>query len=263
VPPASLALDDLGLHYDPARESRLERLIAAAPTLPDHARRRAERLVERLVAARLTKYNLAGDVPPELPPGRRILVPGQVEDDAAIRLGAGEIRTNRGLLEAVRAAHPDAVILYKPHPDVEAGLRPGAVADAGALADVVLVRADIHAALAVADEVWTITSGTGFEALLRGIPVTCLGTPFYAGWGFTRDLGPPCPRRTARPDITALAHAALIGWPRYFDPVSGRPCPPEVTLDRLIEGQGRTAPALRALARIQGLLAGFPGLWRR
>ncbi|MBB3712088.1 capsular polysaccharide export protein [Limimaricola variabilis] len=263
VPPASLALDDLGLHYDPARESRLERLITAAPTLPDHARRRAERLVQRLVAARLTKYNLAGDMPPELPPGRRILVPGQVEDDAAIRLGAGEIKTNRGLLEAVRAAHPDAVILYKPHPDVEAGLRPGAVADAGALADVVLVQADIHAALAVADEVWTITSGTGFEALLRGIPVTCLGTPFYAGWGLTRDLGPPCPRRTARPDITALAHAALIGWPRYFDPVSGRPCPPEVTLDRLIEGQGRTAPALRALARIQGLLAGFPGLWRR
>lgn len=263
VPPASLALDDLGLHYDPARESRLERLIAAAPILPDHARRRAERLVERLVAARLTKYNLAGDMPPELPPGRCILVPGQVEDDAAIRLGAEEIKTNRGLLEAARAAHPDAVILYKPHPDVEAGLRPGAVSDAAALADVVLVRADIHAALAVADEVWTITSGTGFEALLRGIPVTCLGTPFYAGWGLTRDVGPPCPRRTARPDITALAHAALISWPRYFDPVSGRPCPPEVTLDRLIEGQGRAAPALRALARIQGLLAGFPGLWRR
>ena len=35
-----------------------------------------------------------------------------------------------------------------------------------------------------------MTSLMGFEALLRGIPVTTLGTPFYAGWGLTTDLGP-------------------------------------------------------------------------
>ncbi|MGR3633518.1 MAG: capsular polysaccharide biosynthesis protein [Limimaricola soesokkakensis] len=263
VPPASLALDDLGLHYDPRRESRLERLIAASPALPDHARRRASRLVERLIATGLSKYNLAGVALPELPTGRRILVPGQVEDDAAIRLGAAQVRTNRGLLEAVRAAHPNAVILYKPHPDVEAGLRPGAVPDAERLADVVLADTDILAALAVADEVWTITSGTGFEALLRGVKVTCLGTPFYAGWGLTRDLGPPCPRRVGRPDITALAHAALIGWPRYFDPLSGRPCPPELALERLAAGLAPRRPGLRALAKLQGLFATAAPLWRR
>ncbi|MGR3465472.1 capsular polysaccharide biosynthesis protein [Limimaricola sp.] len=263
VPPASLALDDLGLHYDPARESRLERLIATSPALPDHARRRAARLVTRLVAAGLSKYNLSGAALPDLPRGHRILVPGQVEDDASIRLGAGEIRTNLALLRAVRAARPEAVILYKPHPDVEAGLRPGDVTGAGDIADAVLAGVDPLAALGAADEVWTITSGLGFEALLRGVPVTCLGTPFYAGWGLTRDLGPACARRTARPGLDGLAHAALIGWPRYFDPLTGRPCPPELALDRLARGPVPRRAGLRVLAKLQGLFASAAPLWRR
>ena len=181
IAPLSLVVDDLGIYYDPTRPSRLEALIEASPTLPDHARRRAEALTATLISERLTKYNLGGAVLPDLPEGRRILVPGQVEDDASIRLGATEINTNRGLLEAARKANPAAVIIYKPHPDVEAGLRKGAVPDADTLADVVATKADPVALLDQVDEVWTMTSLLGFEALLRGKKVTCLGTPFYAG----------------------------------------------------------------------------------
>ncbi|MDP2084787.1 MAG: capsular polysaccharide biosynthesis protein [Gemmobacter sp.] len=263
VPPLSLVIDDLGIYYDPTRESRLERLIAA-PLRPGQ-RLRAERLVARLVATGVTKYNLGGALP-DVPPGHRILVPGQVEDDASIRLGAGDIRTNLGLLERVRADNPDAVILWKPHPDVEAGLRPGAVpADRlSGLADVTLSGVDAAAALAVADEVWTLTSTLGFEALLRGVPVTCLGAPFYAGWGLTRSLGPVPARRQARPDLAGLVHAALIAYPRYRDPVSGRPCPAEVVVDRIADGRvlPRSA-ALRLLAKAQGALAGQAWIWRR
>ena len=262
VPPLSLVLDDLGIYYDPGRESRLERLIAAPLTAP--ARRRAERLVAAITRTGLTKYNLGGGLP-ELPAGRRILVPGQVEDDASIRLGAGELRGNLELLRRVRAANPDAVILWKPHPDVEAGLRPGAVPEAAlaGLADAVLSRADPAAAILAADEVWTITSLLGFEALLRGRRVTCLGAPFYAGWGLTRDLGPVPARRRARPGLLGLAHAALIAYPRYRDPVTGLPCPAEVAAWRLAEGRPLPrGPANRLLARLQGLLASRPGLWR-
>ena len=64
-----------------------------------------------------------------LGPGcRRRPVPGQVEDDASIRLGAGAVRTNLALLRAAREANPDAFIVWKPHPDVEAGLCDGAIA---------------------------------------------------------------------------------------------------------------------------------------
>ncbi len=208
IPPLSLVLDDLGIYYDPTRASRLEHLIAARADLrPDQARR-AEQLIAALIEQGLSKYNLGG-VTPDLPSGYRVLVPGQVEDDASIRTGAGPIRSNRGLLEAAREANPAAVIIYKPHPDVEAGLRSGATGAAD-LADAVAEHADMAALLDQVDAVWTMTSGAGFEALLRGKPVTVLGTPFYAGWGLTTDLAEIPARRSARPSLLGLVHAALI-----------------------------------------------------
>ena len=107
-----------------------------------------------------------------------------------------------------------------------------------------------------------MTSLLGFEALVRGVPVTCLGAPFYAGWGLTRDLG-PVPDRRGTVDLATLAHAALIAYPRYWDPVSRRPCPPEVALDRLSQGDvphpGRMN---RLLSKAQGRFAGLAHLWR-
>jgi capsular polysaccharide export protein len=265
VPPLSLARDGSGIYYDPTRPSDLEALIAASPSLPEGELRRAEQLASTLVAQRLSKYNIATGAPPDLPRGHRILVPGQVEDDASIRLGCDAVATNRALLHATRAANPDAVIVYKPHPDVEAGLRPGALEDAelARLADAVASRTDPATLIALCDEVWTMTSLLGFEALLRGKPVTCLGAPFYAGWGLTRDRGRIPARRQARPPLAGLIHATLIGYPRYRDPVTGRPCPAEVVAHRLSHGPlPRPGRPLRLLAKAQGLLASRADLWR-
>lgn len=260
TPPLSLAFDDIGIYYDPARESRLERLIATSGELPVAEIERAERLIGQICKAGLTKYNIPGAIPPEMPAGHRILVPGQVEDDASVIRGAGKIITNSELLAFTRAQNPEAVIVYKPHPDVEAGLRAGRVTDAEAEAhaNVVARHADMHLLLEQVDEVWTITSLTGFEALLRGMPVVCTGVPFYAGWGLTRDLGAVPPRRTARPTLARLAHAALIGYPRYRDPITGLPCPPEVLIERLASGRvPPPGPTNRLLAKLQGLWATF------
>jgi len=88
--------------------------------------------------------------------------------------------------------------------------------------------------------------------------------PFYAGWGLTRDMAPMPGRRRARPTVAALAHAALIAYPRYHDPVTGLPCPPEVAIDRLASGQGLAQkPVLRVLAKLQGWCAGHSWIWRR
>ncbi len=265
VPPLSLVCDNIGIYYDPSRASRLEKWIEERASLRPDQQVRVERLIERLTAAGLSKYNLTADTPDlaALPAGERILVPGQVEDDASILTGTGEVQTNRALLEAVRAAHPDAVILYKPHPDVEAGLRSGDT-DASDLADLVLSNADPIALLAHVDEVWTMTSLLGFEALLRGIPVTTLGAPFYAGWGLTTDKGDVPPRRRAEPSLHGLVHATLIDYPRYFDPKSGLPCPVEVIVDRLASGGiPRPGPFNRLLSKAQGIFATKAHLWRR
>lgn len=256
VPPLSLVTDDLGIYYDPSHPSRLEQIIAASTTLPKAERARARNLIRRIVDLGLTKYNLAAPAVGELPDGRRILVPGQVEDDASIVLGCDAVNTNLALLERARDANPDATLLYKPHPDVVAGLRKGAVADADAAryANLIVGPADPAALIDMVDEVWTMTSTIGFEALLRGKPVTCLGTPFYAGWGLTRDLGPQVRRRAARPDIVALAHACLIGYPRYFDPLTGTACPVEVAIDRMVDPNLPQRPVNRILAALQSAL---------
>jgi capsular polysaccharide export protein len=279
IPPLSLVTDDLGIYYDPTRESRLERLIQAP--LPPGAGDRASDLIHRLIAQRVSKYNLPGTLL-DLPQGNRILVPGQVEDDASIRLGSPDITTNFALLNTALSANPGAILIYKPHPDVESGLRPGAIS-ANQLAAVRKTATDTGAALLIAshadalalidacDAVWTMTSLLGFEALLRGKSVTCLGAPFYAGWGLTIDRCPiPLRRKQApdghplpRPTLNHLVHAALIAYPRYYDPVARLPCPPEVAVDRLSQGRlPRPGLPLRLLAKLQGAFASQARLWR-
>ncbi|UOA32342.1 hypothetical protein DSM110093_02134 [Sulfitobacter sp. DSM 110093] len=261
VPPLSLVCDDLGIYYDPEGPSRLEKWIEERTALRPDQHTRTRSLIEALTGAGLSKYNLDGAAP-DLPAGRRILVPGQVEDDASILTGTYEVRTNAALLAAARMANPDSIILYKPHPDVEAGLRKGA-SDAQD-ADMVLHNADPMALLGQVDEVWTMTSLLGFEALLRGVPVVTLGAPFYAGWGLTEDRGDVPPRRRAQVALEGLVHAALIDYPRYRDPVSGLPCPVEVVVERLATGsQPRAGLGNRLLSKLQGLFASQSHLWRR
>ena len=261
IPPLSLVTDDLGIYYDPSRPSRLETMIRARRTMRADQVQRAERLIKSLISAGLSKYNLTGSVP-TLPEGHKVLVVGQVEDDASIRLGAGEIRTNRALLDAARAARTDSILIYKPHPDVEAGLRDGQV-DTSNIADVVATEADITALLDQVDELWTMTSLSGFEALLRGVHVVTTGAPFYAGWGLTEDRGDVPPRRREDVSLEGLVHAALIDYPRYFDPVTGTACPVEVVVERLVKGDvPRPGFANRTLSKLQGLLASRAYLWR-
>ncbi|WP_456305767.1 capsular polysaccharide export protein, LipB/KpsS family, partial [Falsiroseomonas oryziterrae] len=265
-PGASYALDTRGPYFDPSRESDLERLLnTAAFEAPLLARAAALRAA--IVERGLTKYNLRGQMPEiAAPAGRRILlVPGQVEDDASVRRGGGAIRSNLELLRRVRADQPDAFILYKPHPDIEAGFRRGRIPAAAlrGLADQVVGGAPMDTLLGRVHAVHTLTSLTGFEALLRGVPVTCWGMPFYAGWRLTEDrVAPPRPRRALTLD--ELVAGALILYPRCVDPVTQLPCPPEVLIERLDRPElfppGRRAAlraaqgwVTRALARLRGL----------
>ena len=255
IPAASLALDNRGMHFDPNVRSDLEQLLAE--TEFDAALiERARDLIARLVARGITKYNV-GDtaLSIEWPVGkRRILVPGQVEDDLSVRLGGEGIRRNLDLLARARAANPDAFILYKPHPDVEAGHREGKIADRVAtnFADIVIRDISTAVVLAEIDEVHTLTSLAGFEALLRGRQVVVYGRPFYAGWGLTVDLAGI--DRGRRLTLEELVAGALILYPRYLDPVTRLPCKPELVIERLASPELWRPGLLVAARRIQGSL---------
>ncbi len=109
------------------------------------------------------------------------------------------------------------------------------------------------ALLAGIDEVHTMTSLAGFEALLRRRQVTVYGRPFYAGWGLTTDTLPI--DRGRRLTLEELVAGALILYPRYLDPVTRLPCGPEVIVERLDQPE-LWRPGLLVLARrLQGSLA--------
>jgi capsular polysaccharide export protein len=259
VRPGSLVVDDLGIYFDPRTPSRLEAILAEHPfSAAELERGRA--LAALLRATGITKYNTgAGRLAlPAAAAGRRtVLVPGQVEDDASIRTGTAEpVRTNRALLAAARELEPGAFLVYKPHPDVLAGNRAGAVPDAERLADLVVVDVPMDACLHAVDAVHTMTSLTGFEALVHGKAVTCHGTPFYAGWGLTADRAPASRRGRALP-LEALVVATLVLYPRYLDWASGWFTGPEamVELLRRRRAAGPVAVGLPRWRRLLGKLA--------
>ena len=70
--------------------------------------------------------------------------------------------------------------------------------------------------LELVQEVHTLTSQTGFEALLRGCRVVTYGGPFYAGWGLTTDRS-SFPRRKAIASVDVLVAAVLLCYPAYYD----------------------------------------------
>ena len=255
VPPLSIIVDHRGAHFDPAQPSTLEYILENADISPDLLIR-AEALRQRLVAEGIGKYGRdTAVISRPSGPHRRVLVTGQVEDDRAVLTGGAGL-TNLELLRRTRTAEPDAEIIYKPHPDVEAGHRKGHVPDGQAreYADSIERHAPIAALLGVVDGVHVISSLAGFEALMRGCDVTTHGVPFYAGWGLTRDLGPVPKRRDRRRSLDELVAATLILYPRYCDPVTRLPCPVEVLVDRLAKDQARVYSPLIRLRELQGSL---------
>ncbi|MGH6763322.1 MAG: capsular polysaccharide biosynthesis protein [Phyllobacterium sp.] len=218
VQPSSLVLDATGIYYDPTRPSDLETRIERGAFSRDELKH-AEALRRKIISNGLTKYNVGERYNiPQLPTGRKIiLVPGQVADDASIRQGAGAINTNWKLLEITRQENPDAFIIYKPHPDVEAGNRHGFIAPHRILMLADYIGSDLSSddAIHQSDEIWTITSLLGFEALVRGKKVTCFGLPFYAGWGLTDDRL-SCSRRTRRASVTEILAAAYLEYAGYL-----------------------------------------------
>ena len=236
IRPLSWVMDSQGMYYDATAPSELEHALLTAEFSADLLVR-AKRLRDRIVEGGLTKYNVGAGTW-RRPQGalRVILVPGQVESDASIRYGGSSIRSNMQLLQAVREAHPSAHVIYKPHPDVLAGLRTKGAGEDEALrwCDEVVTDVAMGTLLSAVDEVHVLTSLAGFEALLRGKKVTCYGQPFYAGWGLTDDRIPPT-RRTRCLTLDELVAGALILYPTYVSRTTGKFTTAERALDELLE----------------------------
>ncbi|MCX7131395.1 capsular polysaccharide biosynthesis protein [Aeromonas sp.] len=241
--PSSLSIDPVGIYFDSRMPSGLEQLLNYQQ-LTEVDVNRGTALIELLLQHRVSKYNV-GTPQHYTPPadGRPlVLVVGQVDGDASILTGSPTIRSNEQLLWAVRAAKPEAHILFKPHPDVVAGNRAGAIS-AACLAECVdsqVLDIGLTSLYPHVDELHTMTSLSGFEALVQGVKVTTWGQPFYSGWGLTTDAHPPARRQRSLP-LAALVYLTLVAYPLYIDWQTGLWISPEQLIRQLAE-QGQSAP---------------------
>lgn len=237
VRPLSWVIDGSGIYYDASRPNDLEDLLQSQQ-FDASLLERAAALRQKLVSTGLTKYNVgtrSWSRPVEAGQKKIVLVAGQVEADAAIRWGAPGIGTNLALLQAAREARPEAWVIYKPHPDVVAGLRNAGQQEDAAFrwCDQIITDISMGTLLESIDELHVMTSLAGFEALLRDRAVVCHGLPFYAGWGLTQDAL-PSPRRSRRLSVEQLVAGVLFCYPRYVSRLSGQICEVEQALNELL-----------------------------
>ena len=239
--PYSMGIDSRGIYFDPRKPSDLEYLLQNYE-FTDELIARAKRVRAEVVATKFSKYNHLEHheiVIDREKYNKVILVTGQVEDDMSIKFGAFGLN-NSDLLQMVKERNPEAYIIYKPHPDVLSGNRLGHIAReiTDVCANEVQSMVSIDSCIAVSDEVHTLTSGAGFDALIRGKKVYTYGMPFYAGWGLTEDYR-ACNRRTRSVSLDELVAVTLILFPRYISPKTGKFCEIEQTLEELKEEQER------------------------
>jgi len=246
VRPMSLVIDSQGIYYDCTTPSDLEQLLATHQ-FPTDLIQRARKVRQRLVELDVSKYNVGQSALLDLPKNKQIiLVPGQVETDASVAKGSLQINTNQALLNLVRANKPDAYIIYKPHPDVLMGGRTGNLSDdLDQSYDLLVADIGMSSLLTQVDAVHTMSSLTGFEALLRGLEVVTYGLPFYAGWGLTTD-NLWCERRTRILTLDQLVAGALILYPVYVEPNKGQVCNIETIIELIYQRRGKVkGPSLK------------------
>jgi capsular polysaccharide export protein len=254
--PSCLVIDRQGMYYDSSDKSDVIDILNSMNLSPSQIER-ALSLIALIQQQSITKYNvgcqkdsalLLAELRSQAGEHEIIIVPGQFENDLSIACSLGEIKTNIALLAQVRADYPAAFIIFKEHPDVYSGVRAGALGEQAAqsFADLYLADIDMASLLACADRVCTLTSLTGFEALLRNKAVTVYGSPFYAGWGLTEDKI-SLPDRNRPLVLAELVYGAMIEYSRYVDWSTGYLTGPEQTVAFLAhQREGSSDEALKS-----------------
>lgn len=235
IRPQSWVFDQVGIYYDSRKPSQLENLLNVK-RFEKSELNQADRLIQIINDNKISKYNL-GDSDFSIDScGEEIaLVIGQVEGDASIRFSTTKINTNLKLLKIVRANFPNAYIVYKPHPDIVAGIRRKGVHSnlEKEFYDYKVESGDAITLFDSVDTVHTMTSLTGFEALIRKKKVYTYGKPFYAGWGLTNDLM-NFKSRSRVLSLSKLVYGALVCYPSYISSNSKMYSSPESVIGEII-----------------------------
>jgi capsular polysaccharide export protein len=239
--PSSLSIDKAGIYFDNRTPSDLEHALNDN-VLTVSELKRGQALIKKINDTGVSKYNVGehNAITINNQDKKILLVIGQVDSDASIVTGSLNIKSNEALLYAVKEKHPNCYIIYKPHPDVVSGNREGNVSleCLSQCVDEQITHLSLTSLYSHIDELHTMTSLSGFEALLNNVVVHTWGQPFYAGWGLTTDYYPP-KRRYKTVTSPELVFTTLVQYPLYIDWDTGLWITPELLIDKIADGQNQ------------------------
>jgi len=228
-----LHIDTRGVHFDPAQPSDLEMILRDDPLDDAHLLTRARDGIAAIKRAHLSKYN-AFDPATPAPDAGYVLVIDQTRGDAAVTASGADSNTFKEMLFYAQTEHPKARIIIKTHPETHAGHRGGYygtddTSDRISLLDTPLSPVQLfEGAIAV----YTVSSQMGFEAILSGHKPVVFGQPFYIGWGLTEDRK-PLDRRQRKLTRNQLFAAAMLIYPKWYDPFTDSLCSFETAVNNL------------------------------
>lgn len=101
------------------------------------------------------------------------------------------------------------------------------------LADDVIMKQSITELIPSVNELHTITSPSGSDALIRGIKVICYGMPFYADWGLSQDphISIRCHKTLS---LNELIYTVLIDYAVYQRPNPVNNTLPVTTVEQVV-----------------------------
>lgn len=183
IKPYSLAIDKNELYFYHSQDNPSEiQALLKEKSLP-YIQEQVKNLHNAIIANSINKYNL--EVIKSLPiktTKRKILAIGQVDGDASLKYGTDNnaiALSNQYLLDYAKSTYPDDFIIYKPHPDVISGNRGGMIKNPYDYCDYYAAEESVLSCIESSDIVITMTSLSGFEALIREKKLDILGHPFY------------------------------------------------------------------------------------
>ncbi|STX51394.1 Capsule polysaccharide biosynthesis protein [Legionella busanensis] len=220
--PYSIILDKKGLYFNGAKTSNIEEILNSYNFKENNALiEKASDVLQLITKSKISKYNPAHLTKKKenslVQVNKQVVILGQVENDAAIRFGNPQKWVPSRLVLLAYLENPGATILYRPHPQTYAiyKKKKSELRAIKEVAEIIDPSEPLPELLQTIDHVYTISSLSGLEALIRGIKVTTVGTPFYAGWGLTDDRC-TIPRRKAKLSILELVAGVYLLYPRYL-----------------------------------------------
>jgi capsular polysaccharide export protein len=247
-PSCSIIFDTRSVYYDATNPSLLESILASKYSLNRKQITRSQNLIKTIVQNKISKYNFAPiiDLDFRQPKKRTILLIDQKINDMSIKYGAANAESFKTMLNTALNLDSEVNIIIKQHPCAinadsnQAHFNESLLADAAKLSHVHFINFDInpYSLINAVDEVWVVSSGMGFEALMAGKHVRCFGIPFYSNWGLTQDEV-KCDRRNRNRKLEDIFYVFYLMLTRYVNPKTGELTTLENVLEFFVENTSK------------------------